>query len=76
MLRIGDVKKYKTGWQVDERSDAYGHWTIRFADGTENGDLNRQPIATVFSLNDAEEMVASHNASFHQETEITENGSL
>ena len=34
--------------QVDECPDANGCWTLRPHDGTPNGDLIAQPIATVY----------------------------
>jgi len=46
---------------VDECPDAYGHATIRWADGTENGDLERQPIATVYDWDDAQAIVDAWN---------------
>lgn len=48
-------------WVVDECQDANGFWTIRLADGTENGNTDAQPIATVFDLAIAEHIVATHN---------------
>lgn len=36
------------GWTVDECPDAFGYWTIRPADGTVNGDIHEEPIATVY----------------------------
>lgn len=43
-------------WKVDECEDAHGHYTIRHADGTPNGDTQRQLIATVY-YHDKEESV-------------------
>ncbi len=49
------------GWIVDPIQDANGHWTIRLADGTENGNTEAQPIATVYDRADAYRIVAEHN---------------
>lgn len=46
---------------VDECPDANGHWTIRYADGSANGDTEREPIATVYNREDAENLVIVHN---------------
>jgi hypothetical protein len=46
---------------VDECVDANGHWTIRPADGTPNGDIDAQPIATFYVLEHAERYVRLHN---------------
>jgi hypothetical protein len=35
-------------WVVDDCPALGGHWTIRHADGTDNGDIEQQPIATVY----------------------------
>lgn len=48
-------------WTVDECPDAYGHWTIRIADGTPNGNTDEQPIATVYNLENAKQIVQEHN---------------
>ncbi len=40
-------------WQVDEALDANGHSTIRPYDGTPTGDIDSQPIATVYKREDA-----------------------
>lgn len=34
--------------RVDECSDANGFYTLRWADGTPNGDTQSQPLATIF----------------------------
>ena len=36
-------------WTVDGCPDAYGHATIRLADGTLNGNTEAQPIATAYN---------------------------
>lgn len=36
-------------WTVDECPGSLGHWTIREADGTPNGDTDAYPIATVYT---------------------------
>ena len=36
-------------WTVDDCPDAYGRDTIRLADGTPNGNIEAQPIATAYS---------------------------
>ena len=36
-------------WTVDDCPDADGYDTIRLADGTPNGDIEAQPIATAYS---------------------------
>ena len=41
-------------WIVDECEDANGFSTIRWDDGTPNGDLDAQPIATVYEHRHAE----------------------
>jgi len=48
-------------WTIDECPDANGFWTIRISDGTPNGDIDSQPIATVYTLEDAERIVQSMN---------------
>jgi hypothetical protein len=58
-------------WVVDECPNDSGHWTIRFADGSPNGDTDRQPIATVYDLYIAEKMVEIHNALVTTEGNIT-----
>lgn len=47
------------GLVVDPCPDAYGHWTIRVANGTENGDTEAQPIATVYSEDMADRLALS-----------------
>ncbi len=47
---------------VDECPDANGHATIRWDDGSENGDLERQPVATVYNWDDAQAFVDAWNA--------------
>jgi hypothetical protein len=47
---------------VDECPDTNGHLTIRWADGSDNGDLERQPIATVYDMDDAQAIVDAWNA--------------
>lgn len=48
--------------KVDECPDANGHWTIRFDDGTPNGDTDQQPIATVYSKANADTIAAAINS--------------
>jgi hypothetical protein len=50
-------------WIVDECPDANGNWTIRLANGTENGDTTSEPVATVYGLALAEHIVSLHNES-------------
>lgn len=49
-------------WTVDECPDAQGHWTIRVADGSANGDTDAEPIATVYAEASAARIVACVNA--------------
>jgi len=51
-----------TKWVVDECPDANGHFTIRLDDGSGNGNIEAQPIATVPDLTTAESIVSNHNA--------------
>ena len=46
-------------WQVDGCPDAHGFWTIRPADGSEHGDTDAQPIATVYRERDADMIAAA-----------------
>ena len=48
-------------WVVDACPDANGFWTIRIADGTPSGNTSLQPIATVFSYQNAEMIIKSNN---------------
>jgi len=48
-------------WVVDSCPDANGYWTIRIDDGTENGSIDDEPIATVYCAYVAVEIVDSHN---------------
>jgi len=48
-------------WIVDPCPDANGYWTIRIDDGSEHGDTEEQPIATVYDLKDAEQIVSVNN---------------
>ena len=59
-------KHTPTPYQVDGCADANGFITIRRADGTDNGDTEHQPIATVFRSEDAEFIVRACNARLHQ----------
>jgi hypothetical protein len=43
----------RRAWIVDECPDAGGFQTIRIADGSKNGNINEEPIATVYSPNNA-----------------------
>ena len=47
---------------IDDCPDANGYYTIRFDDGTIHGNTEEQPIATVFDLSIAKDIVDSHNA--------------
>ena len=49
--------------KIDEWRDHHGNFIIRFDDGTPNGDITREPIATVYSENAANIIVAALNAS-------------
>ncbi len=40
-------------WMVDEALDAHGFATIRRDNGTVNGDIEAQPIATVYDVSHA-----------------------
>jgi len=51
-------------WIVDPISDANGFHSIRIDDGTENGDTDAQPVATVYKEEDAQKIVNSHNKHF------------
>ena len=46
--------------KVDECPDENGNWTIRTADGTENGDTDTC-LATVYDLRFAEQIVSAIN---------------
>jgi len=48
-------------WQVDKSNDAYGYFTIRPFDGSSNGNIQEQPIATVYEEQDAISIVDEHN---------------
>ena len=47
---------------VDECLDADGNHTVRWADGSDNGDIDRQPVATVYDHDDAQGIVDAWNA--------------
>lgn len=47
---------------VDKCPDANGHLTLRFADGTANGNTEAQPIATVYEQADADFIAQAWNA--------------
>ena len=47
---------------VDPCPDANGNATIRWADGSENGDTERQCVATVYNEDDAQGIVDAWNA--------------
>jgi len=47
-------------WVVDPCPDANGNWTIRVDDGSENGNTEREPIATAYSRSSADTIVADH----------------
>lgn len=46
---------------VDECSDAYGYHTIRQSDGTPNGNITEQPIATVYDESNASRLAFCWN---------------
>lgn len=48
--------------KVDPCPDANGYATIRWDDGSGNGDTERQPIATVYDWDDAQAIVDAWNA--------------
>jgi len=52
----------KASWIADECCAFSGHVTIRMADGTPNGDTDRQPIATVYDAADAPMVAAAPDA--------------
>jgi len=52
----------KTQWTADEHHDAYGWITIRLADGTDSGNLDAEPIATVYDQADADRIILAVNA--------------
>ncbi len=47
---------------LDPIEDHDGNATIRWHDGSENGDTEKQPIATVYDRDDAQAMVDAWNA--------------
>ena len=49
-------------WIVDSCPNADGFSTIRIDDGSEHGNTDEEPIAVVYDVNDAETIVADHNA--------------
>ena len=51
----------RSTFTVDECPDAWGHWTVRRADGSSNGDVHSQPTATFYSLEMAEAYVSMCN---------------
>lgn len=55
------MNRLKQKWVVDECPDANGNWTIRVTDGTRNGNIEMDPIATVYGLALAERIVHTHN---------------
>lgn len=58
------VNRMDHKWVVDECPDAYGNWTIRIADGSNNGNTEEEPVATVYGLSLAESIVDNHNRKF------------
>ena len=46
---------------IDECPDANGNWTMRFADGTPNGNTEEEPLATFYNLETAKHFVAMNN---------------
>jgi hypothetical protein len=48
-------------WIVDPCHDANECWTIRFDDGSTNGDTDSQPIATIYDRHVADLIVNQHN---------------
>lgn len=62
-------------WTIDECADANGYFTIRSFDGTPNGDIHGQPIATVYTHANARLVVAepeSHDANRDCQAAIAE----
>ena len=51
----------RQNWIVDPCPDANGFHTIRIADGSEHGNTEEQPIATVFEREIADHIVTTHN---------------
>ena len=49
-------------WIVDNAEDANGFYTLRLADGSEHGNTDEQPIATVYESHHAKQIVREHNA--------------
>jgi len=49
-------------WVADDCPDASGFITIRLADGTENGNTEVWPIATVYRAKDADRIVRACNS--------------
>lgn len=46
-------KQGHTAWTMDVAPDANGHFTIRPHDGTAHGDMESQPVATVYDADSA-----------------------
>ena len=59
------MNRLNVPWIVDPACDAYGNWTIRVADGSPHGDTEESPVATVYGLALAEDMVMLHNTSIN-----------
>ena len=55
------INRMRKAWIVDNCPDANGNWTIRLDNGTENGDTESEPVATVYGLALAEHIVTMHN---------------
>ena len=60
-IKAGDAGPYKAV-TIDECPDANGNWTMRFANGTANGDTTQEPIATFYQLDVAESVARACNA--------------
>ena len=67
------VNSHRGGvWTVDECPDANGHWTIRLADGSPNGNTEAEPIATVFDRQEADFIVLWHNKAIFSDAMLLE----
>lgn len=48
--------------QVDNTPDAYGYFTLRHWDGTTAGNIDVDPVATVYDASDADKIVSMVNS--------------
>ena len=69
------VRQY-TPWVVDECLDARGFNTVRVADGTVNGDLGIEPIATVLRYDHADLIAAAPETAAERDRLRAENAEL